>query len=232
MLGCNDSSRPTVTGLARRVLIVEDLPEVSAWLAEVASDALGVAAPDIAADLRSARRWLSELGPEETAPLVLLDLGLPDGSGLDFIGEIIKRRPAATVIISTIFDDDAHLLAAMAAGAHGYLLKDQDADRLGQRLRALDAGEPAISPPIARRILEHFRATAQFKTGGGDLTQLTPRENEVLGLIGRGMTINEAADLLGVSRHTVPGYVKAIYRKLGVTSRAEATVEAVRRNLV
>ncbi len=220
--------------VARRALILEDLPDTRAWLAEVVAASLGFTDPFLAPDLRSARRWLSELPADDPPPFALVDLGLPDGSGVDFIGELLGKVPGATVIVASIYDDDGHLLAAMAAGAQGYLLKDQDADRLADRLKALERGEPAISPQMARRILEHFRATAQFKIADGETeaVALTARETEVLRLIGRGLTINEASDLLGVSRNTLPGYVKAIYRKLGVTSRAEAAVEAVRRNLV
>jgi DNA-binding NarL/FixJ family response regulator len=221
-----------MSAVARRVLIVEDLPDTRAWLARVVSEAFGAPEPELAADLRAARHWLTTLAEEDQAPFALVDLGLPDGSGVDFIGELMSRRPLATVVVATIYDDDLHLLAAMAAGAQGYLLKDQDANRLGDRLRALEAGEPAISPPMARRILEHFRRSARFEAGGEADVVLTPRETDVLRLIGRGLTLNEASDVLGVSRHTLPGYVKTIYRKLGVASRAEAAVEAVRRNLV
>lgn len=215
-----------------RVLILEDLPDTRAWLAAVTAEALGVADPVLAPDLRTARHWLGGL-PAGPPPLALVDLGLPDGSGVDFIGELLARDPASTVIVATVYDDDEHLFAAMAAGAQGYLLKDQDAAHLAGRLQALDRGEPAISPQIARRVLEHFRAAAQFRLADGEAAvSLTPRETEVLSLIGRGLTLNEAADVLGVSRQTLPGYVKTIYRKLGVSSRAEAAVEAVRRNLV
>jgi DNA-binding NarL/FixJ family response regulator len=221
-----------MSAVARRVLIVEDLPDTRAWLARVVAEALGGPKPELAADLRTARHWLATLTPEDEAPLALVDLGLPDGSGVEFIAELTARRPLATVVVASIYDDDVHLLAAMAAGAQGYLLKDQDAERLGDRLRALEAGEPAISPPMARRILEHFRRRARFEAAGEAGVVLTPRETEVLRLIGRGLTLNEASEVLGVSRHTIPGYVKTIYRKLGVASRAEAAVEAVRRNLV
>lgn len=216
----------------RRVLILEDQPDTRAWLALMVATALAPTALDLVADLRAARQWLADLDPEEEAPLALIDLGLPDGSGISFISELLAKRPRATVVVATIFDDDAHLLAAIAAGAQGYLLKDQDAARLGDRLCAMEAGEPAISPSIARRILQQFRDTAQFRAGRHDEVVLTSRETEVLGLIGRGLTLAEAAGPLGVSRHTLQGYVKTIYRKLGVASRAEAAVEAVRRNLV
>lgn len=218
---------------ARPVLVLEDLPDTRAWLAEVVVQALRSVDLTTVPDLRSARLWLRDLDPAAQPPLALVDLGLPDGSGIDFIRELLAREPRSTVVVATIYADDLHLMEAMAVGAEGYLLKDQDAGQLVERLQALERGEAAISPQIARRILEHFRVTARFQTAdNGQAEPLTPREVEVLRLIGRGLTVNEAADVLGVSRQTLPGYVKTIYRKLGISTRAEAAMEALRRNLV
>lgn len=218
--------------MPRPIFILDDLADSRAWLAQAAAEAFGHAEMTQVADLRSARHWLRGQPSSAPAPLALVDLGLPDGSGVDFVGELAARFSDAVIIVATIYDDDQHLLGAMAAGAHGYLLKDQDAARIVERLRAVDRGEPAISPQIARRILEHFRVSAQFRAPAGEPVQLTPRELDVLRLIGRGLRVNEAAEVLGISRQTLPGYVKTIYRKLGVSSRAEAALEAARRNLV
>jgi DNA-binding NarL/FixJ family response regulator len=137
-------------------------------------------------------------------------------------------------IVTTIYDDDDHLFEAIAAGGQGYLLKDQNPDTLIQYLHRIDQGEPPLSPSIARRILEHFstaRSAATAPSPRPDET-LTPREMDVLRLLGRGLRVNEAARVLELTPHTVAGYVKNIYRKLNISSRAEAAVEAVRRGLV
>jgi DNA-binding NarL/FixJ family response regulator len=214
-----------------RLLVVEDVAPTRDWLARTAADALG-STPVCADTLAAARAALARV--DQAAPLVaLVDLGLPDGSGVELIREIAARGPHATAIVTTIYDDDAHLLDALAAGAAGYLLKDRDAAELGTRLRGLAAGEVAISPAIARRILELFRARAAPVAQADEEEQvpLTARETDVLRMIGRGLKVAEAASALGLSEQTVAGYVKAVYRKLDISSRAEAALEAVRRGL-
>lgn len=218
--------------LAHSAFIVEDIAETSRWLRQVLRQAFGDIDIAEAGDLRGARDWFARRAVGDAGLIVLVDLGLPDGSGVDLIHELRDRRPDAQIVVTTIYDDDRRVLEAMAAGAHGYLLKDRDASELVRQLRGLDRGEAPIAPVIARRILDHFRAHARFMTVGRDETQtLTPRETEVLRLIGRGLTLGEAARVLGLSSQTIPTYVKGIYRKLGIASRAEAALEAARRNL-
>ncbi len=125
-----------------------------------------------------------------------------------------------------------NLLAAMAAGAQGYLLKDHEPTDIIHRLLAMDRGESPISPAMAARILAHFRIHARFLSSQPEPAILTPRETDVLGLIGRGLKVSEAADALNLSSLTVSGYLKTIYRKLDIGTRAEAAIEAVRRGLV
>lgn len=225
-------------GRPRQALVVEDQADTREWLAA----ALLGAFPDIAIT-RAARRqggfdWLRSgvarrtAVPGEPDDIALIDLGLPDGSGIELVREIADHYPGVIPVVATIYDDDAHLFEAIAAGARGYLLKDGHADTLVHYLHRIDIGEPPLSPSIARRVLAHFRRPARVSAGGPDEAALTPREAEVLGLLGRGMRIREAAGMLGLTHHTVAGYVKAIYRKLNVSSRAEAALEAARRRMV
>lgn len=201
---------------ARHVLIVEDLPDTLAWLAAVAREITG-AEPAMAASLSAARAWVAR---RPAGPLLaLVDIGLPDGSGLSLVAEL-ARDPAATAVVTTIFDDDETLIAAFAAGAHGYLLKSAGRADVEARLRALDAGEVAISPSMARRLLQRLRQPPAAASA------LTPREREVLSMIGRGLTLGEAGVVLGISSQTVATHVKTIYRKLNIASRAEAALEA------
>lgn len=204
-------------------LVVDDLASSRAWL----QAALLQAFPGIrvvqAATLATARAC--SVPPPG---LALVDLGLPDGSGLELISAL---APAGTLcIVATVFDDDAHLFPALRAGAGGYVLKDQAPASLAAMLQGIAAGQPPLSPSIARRLLQHFAPPSS--TPDNETAPLTPRETEVLRLVAKGLSGTEVAAQLELSRHTVAGYLKEVYRKLAVNSRAEATLEAVRRGLV
>jgi len=212
-----------MTPSSRSYLVVEDIAETRAWLAASIAQVFG-AAPYAAATLHDARAWLRTRDRGETV-LALVDLGLPDGNGADFIHEIVTRCPGALVVVTTVFDDDESLMEALAAGAQGYLLKDQDGPGIAHRLAMIDHGEVPISPAIARRLLQRFRADEPSNAA------LSPRETEVLRLIGRGLKSAEVAGVLSISPQTVTTHVKTIYRKLEITSRAEAALEARKRGL-
>ena len=219
-----------------QILIVEDIPATRQWLTTLAQSAFPDAGIYQAGDLRTARAWFDARGAELAQTAALVDLGLPDGSGIDLIREVRSSHPEVRLIVSTIYDDDAALMGAMAAGAHSYLLKDRSAEELVDLLRRAGRDEVALSPPKARRMLEHFRAHAAFVTAGtassaNEGAALTARETEVLSVIGRGLTVGEAARALGISGQTVATHLKAVYRKLGISSRAEAALEAARRGL-
>lgn len=210
-----------------RALLLEDLPEVAQWLRAL----LGKHFPGIdiqhAASLGEGRRLLeSGFQPQ----LALLDLGLPDGDGTALIRPLAQRHPECTIVVTTLFGDDAHVFPALRAGAHGYLLKDQPEERLGAALDGLLRGEPPLSPSIARRLLRAFQPTVPEATP--ELETLTAREREVLVLVSKGCRLPELAEKLAISRHTVSDHLKSIYRKLNVNSRAEATLEAARMGLV
>lgn len=205
-------------------LILEDQADTRAWLAGLMAERFPADAITAAETLRAGRAWLSAL-PAGAEGVALIDLGLPDGSGIALIGEMVAAAPAVMPVVTTVYDDDRHLFDAIAAGAQGYILKDQAPELFLAYLDRIDRGEPPLSPSIARRILARFRPQAQAPT-------LTPRETEVLGLLGRGLRVAEAAGVLTLSEHTVADHVKAIYRKLNIASRAEAALEAQRRGLV
>jgi DNA-binding NarL/FixJ family response regulator len=203
----------------RTGFILEDLPESQNWL----NQALATSFPGIcvdAADTVSEARIKLTAGPGPD--IALIDLGLPDGSGVEIIEFIQRLYPATLCIVASIYDDDGHVFPALRAGARGYLLKDQPVARLVEALNGIAAGEPPLSPAIARRMLSFFHPAEPAP----DEIALTARETEVLGLIAKGMTRAETARLLGISQHTVSGYVKELYRKLNVSSRAEAALRA------
>lgn len=220
-------------------LIVEDQPDTSAWLAQMLTSAFDGIRITQVATLRGALDWIAAHAQDLARPvpvrhIALVDIGLPDGSGIEAVRELAKHQATLTPVITSIYDDDEHLFNAIAAGAQGYLLKDQHPDTLIQYLHRIERGEPPLSPSIATRILDYFSKARPATMSPPDAAHeaLTPREIDVLRLLGRGLRVSEAARVLELTPHTVAGYVKNIYRKLNITSRAEAAVEAVRRGLV
>jgi DNA-binding NarL/FixJ family response regulator len=205
-------------------LLVEDLPETQRWLVLALRAAFPVLDITTAASLHEAREQLAQ---HPTPDLALIDLGLPDGSGIELIAELNRRSPATVCVVATIYDDDQHLFPALRAGAQGYLLKERRWQQLAELLQGIVEGRPPLSPSIARKLLSHFRPAPQAVS-----ETLTQREAEVLSLIAKGVTQAEAARVLGISTHTVCGYVKEIYRKLNVSSRAEAALTAQKMGLV
>ena len=211
--------------MIEHVLIVEDLPRSQEWVHGAVRHAFGDARIHLADSVGAAELALAETRPD----LCLLDLGLPDGSGLSLIDPIRRRNPNVLIVVSTIFEDDAHLFPALRAGAQGYVLKDLPQDRLADMLLGIERGQPPLSPSIARRLLSFFNPPQQPVPNASPLTD---RETEVLRLIAKGYSVPKVAEQLGISKNTAAGYLKDIYRKLEVNSRAEATLEAARRGLV
>jgi DNA-binding NarL/FixJ family response regulator len=165
--------------------------------------------------------------------IALIDLGLPDGRGVDVVTRLRDMQPEAQSVVVTIHDDDEHLFPALQAGAYGYILKEQPRELIAEQLQRISQGEPPLSPSIARRVIAHFTAAAQSLARKSTVpsAHLTDRETEVLLRVGKGFTLPEIATQLGLSRHTIADYVKQIYRKLNVSSRAEAALEAQRMGL-
>lgn len=163
------------------------------------------------------------------ADVLLVDLGLPDGSGIDVIRSAYAKWPTCAVMVCTTFGDEAHVMKSIEAGASGYLLKDGEPSDMVAEIRSLHAGGSPISPLIARQILTRFRAAPSMPVATSperEHAMLSAREKEVLELITKGFTADEIAKLTQVSQHTVQTYVRRIYSKLKVTSKAEAIYEA------
>lgn len=209
-------------------MIVEDLSAVRDWLAGVCARVFPDVAVTACCDLASARTFLRRFRCEETElAFALVDLGLPDGSGIDLIRELSLHHPGTLPVVVTIYGDDRRLFDAIAAGAQGYLLKDDDPEAIESNLQRIRRGEPPLSPAVARRMIVHFR-----DIGTPSSVELTQQETRALALLGLGMRIQDVGREMGISVHTARDHVKAIYGKLNISSRAEAAVEAVRRGLV
>lgn len=210
--------------MMKRVLIVEDISETRRWLAAIAADAFPRCIVDDAGSVGGALATVRRHAPD----VALVDLGLPDGSGLDVLRHLKVAAPEALCVITTVMGDDANIVAALSLGASGYLLKEQPAERITRQLSQLADGLPALSPSIARRIMEHFRRTGP---AANEETDLTAREKDVLALISRGLRNSDVAQQLGMAEGTVASHIKSIYRKLGISSRAEASWYATRMGL-
>lgn len=206
------------------VLIVEDVVETSRWLAAIAAEAFPGCAISQSDSVRSALAAIRRDEPD----IALIDLGLPDGSGIDVLRELRRSRPDALCVITTVMGDDANIVAALSVGASGYLLKEQPAERISRQLSQLAEGIPALSPSIAQRLMDHFQHTGPAANEDGELTM---REKEVLAFISRGLRNVDVAGQLGIAEATVATHLKSIYRKLGISSRAEASWHATRMGL-
>lgn len=218
-----------------RVLIVEDDPLALRRLVQAVDlHAADAAVSGCVASVAEALAWLAQHQPD----VLLCDLGLPDGSGIDVIRNARERYPACDCMVVTVFGDDQHVLASIEAGAIGYLLKDETTDRIAASIGELRAGGSPMSPLIARQVVNRLRgapaeaAAREAADAGAGAVVLSVRENEILDLISRGYTYAETARYLGLSVHTVQSHIKNIYGKLAVRSRGEAVFEAAKLGLL
>ncbi|MEM7707079.1 MAG: response regulator transcription factor [Pseudomonadota bacterium] len=165
--------------------------------------------------------------------LLLVDLDLHDGCGIDLIRVSRRDRPEAKILVISVLGDERTVVAALEAGADGYLLKDASVQTLETQLRSVMAGDAPISPGVARHLLKRFRqdkpALRAAETGGDGLTT---RELQMLECLAQGLSYKDVARQFDLSVHTVGEYVKGLYRKLHVHSRGEAVSVAIRQQLI
>jgi DNA-binding NarL/FixJ family response regulator len=213
-----------------RVAIVEDDAEMRErlsasirqqdWLALAAAYGTGA----------EALAGLSSQAPD----VLLVDIGLPDMSGLDVIRFVAARHPACDILVISIFGDEATVLAALETGARGYLLKGSVAHDISLDIHEIRNGGSPLSPVIARQVLKRLRKVSPL--AGNDVTDeettLSPRETEILNAIARGFSYAETAGMLNITVTTVHSHLKHIYVKLAVHSKTEAVFEANRLGLL
>jgi DNA-binding NarL/FixJ family response regulator len=226
------SSASAAHGEPIRVATVEDDAVCLQALAHAVETAQGLRMVWTAVNRREALSLL----PRQPLDVLLVDLGLPDGSGLDVITAARQVWPDCAVMVSTIFGDETHVLRAIEAGAMGDVVKDLSAQELVAEIRSLHAGGSPINPMVARKLLLRHTVQAapvepvEAVAAPACLPLVSPsaREAETLRLVSRGYTVDEVASALGVSPHTVQTFVRRIYTKLQVNSRAEAVREGAR----
>lgn len=212
-------------------LIVEDQVETGDYLKKIVCMAFPDAVTLLVQDVKGALSAINNSLQFKDKPLglAIVDLGLPDGSGIDVIRLLKEKNPEVPAVVATIYDDDNYLFQALSAGAYGYLLKDDDQADIVDALKKIKKDVPPLSPAVARRLIKHFQ-TPQVQEDTH--IKLSPREQETLTLIARGLTVGEVAAKLQLSPLTVAGYVKTIYQKMHVSNRVELVREATRRGLV
>jgi DNA-binding NarL/FixJ family response regulator len=198
-----------------RVGVLEDNLEFNTLLRTIVDSADGFVLSFAATELGTALAAYAQSPPD----LLLIDMQLPDGSGLDLVTR--AAGGPGRILMLTVLADRTSLLSALEAGAHGYLLKDTQPQRIIEAMHEVMVGDTPISPGVAAHLLGLLRQpTVESET------QPTPREREVVQLIARGLTYAEVARVMQISVHTVGDYIKAIYRKLEVSSKSEAVFEA------
>jgi DNA-binding NarL/FixJ family response regulator len=202
-----------------RVLIVDDHVLIREGLVSVLSGQPDISVIGQASSVAEAVELTNNIGPD----LILMDFGLPDGTGLDATRVILAARPATKIVFLTVHEDDEHLFEAIRVGAKGYLLKNVSSTKLLSSLRGVLLGEAALMPAMTTRILDEFvrlgdgpqRRTAKTET-------LTPRELEVLVQLETGASNREIAEQLFISEFTVKNHIRNILAKLNLHSRRQA----------
>lgn len=172
------------------------------------------------------------LAKEQDLDVIIMDIALPKLNGIEATRQIKETSPGTTVLVLTAYDDDEYVFALLEAGAAGYLLKDVSTDALVAGIRAVQAGESTLHPAIARKVINRFSRYAEQDSDDDPSEELTEREVEVLQLAGRGITNREIADRLSISHRTVQAHLSHTFSKLGVGSRTEAVVYALRKGLL
>lgn len=225
---------PQNSGTLKRVVVVEDDAETRERLR---ASITGSGFLEIAGEHGTAREALAALAA--SAPDVLLvDIGLPDMSGLEVVRFVAARHPECEILVISIFGDETNVLAALEAGAGGYLLKGAAERDITFDIRDILSGGSPLSPIIARQVLRRMQSSRRDEVpparapSGVDEAGLTPREREILNAIARGFSYAETGEILKVSLATVHTHLKSIYRKLAVHSKTEAVFEANRLGLI
>jgi DNA-binding NarL/FixJ family response regulator len=210
--------------MSHSVLIIEDDPLFRETFVEAIGKADGLILSGVADDLPEGLRLLEETEPD----VLLVDIGLPSGSGIELIHKAHETLPNCDVMVVTVFGDERHVLECIEAGATGYLLKGSKDLEIINQINSLCGGGSPISPAIARQLLVRFHAVDLIPKQqlSANVPHLSEQERTVLEMSAKGYSYDETARLLVLSPRTIETYVKRIYRKLQVHSKSEAVYEA------
>ncbi len=211
---------------AIRILLVDDHEVIRVGLRTVLGQAQGVTVVGEAGTMAEAIQQTQRLKPD----VILMDVRLPDGSGVDACREILAALPGTRVIFLTSYADDDSVLAAVLAGAHGYVLKEIDSPALLEAIRTVAGGQSILDSSVTERALRWLRGLHDLPaTPGTD--QLSSQEERVVALVAEGKTNKEIAVALGLSDKTVKNYLANVFQKLRITRRAQAAAFFVKRQV-
>lgn len=215
-----------------KVIFVENDPNVRLRLQRAISGLADIHEIGSAATYREADALVSQFKFQ----MLIVDLDLPDGFGLDLIRRTATNMPEVDIMVLANANDDPHVVSAIESGATGYVLKTEIENSLVSAIRLLAAGGSPVSPEVAKSVLRALRTytthTIEKTTAPIQPNPLSERETEILQLLAKGMSFNEIGDILTISPHTVTAHIKKIYRKLQVHSRGEAVYEAAQMGLI
>jgi DNA-binding NarL/FixJ family response regulator len=210
-----------------RVVIADDHALVREGTRQILEDQPGLEVVGEAQDGEEAVALVSRLDPD----VVLMDIAMPKLNGIEATRLIKQASPATSVLVLTAYDDDQYIYALLDAGAAGYLLKNVRGEELAQAVRAVAEGESVLHPTIASKVFKHYISPGQATAEEG-IEPLTERESEVLAMAARGLSNKMIARELKLSDRTVQVHLSNIFGKLGVASRTEAVITALRRGLL
>lgn len=215
-----------------KVILVENDPSVRFRLERVLEGISDIHLIGSAASKREADSLLSQFAFQ----MMIVDLDLPDGFGLDLIRKTASQHTNIDIMVLANSNDDPHIVSAIEFGATGYLLKSEIEHNFVSAIRLLAAGGSPVSPAVAKSVLRALRSytthSVEKNTSLMQPNPLSERETEILHLLAKGMSFNEIGDILTISPHTVTAHIKKIYRKLQVHSRGEAVYEAAQMGLI
>ncbi|HEY64650.1 MAG TPA: response regulator transcription factor [Caldilineae bacterium] len=208
-----------------RVVLADDHAVVRKGIREFLEEYEDIVVVAEAADGEEAKALIQQHRPD----VAILDIRMPKATGIDVTRWIRDQQVTTGVLILSAYDDDPFVLAALEAGANGYVLKTAEADEIASAVRAVYRGQSALDPVVAQKLMAHLAGKSHL---GEPVEQLTPREREVLELAARGLTNRGIGRALGISDRTVQGHLANIYAKLEVGSRTEAVTKALQLGLI
>ncbi len=211
--------------MAVSISIVEDNDQLRGTLAKVIGRADGFR---FASDYASAEDALADL-PKVKPDVVLMDINLPGMNGVDCVRKLKALLPQTQVLMLTVYEDTENIFNALAAGANGYLLKRTPTKELIEAIRELQRGGSPMTAHIARMVVQSFQKRVAPAPAGGELAELSEREQQVLDLLAQGLIYKEIADKLNIGYETVHTYIRRIYEKLQVRTRTEAVAKFLQR---
>ncbi len=210
----------------RRIAMIEDDPDVVELVTKQIENAPDMEMAWIASNFSEGLAAIDQGGFD----VLLCDLGLPDGNGIDLIVQCKQVAPQVDVIVMTSFAEQSKILRTLRAGARSYILKDESLEDCTSAIRETISGGSAISPAIARQLVKLVQQdNPQTSSDEGHLTK---RELEILNFLARGFSVPELSEILKLSKNTIATHVKSIYKKLAVNSRTQAVYEASSRGFI